>query len=212
MPRPKRRHPAASRDPETFITRERRDYMDTILGLLAIAVIGWYFLAKKNPEKFASFLRPPYGKKRGVLCLVALLVIGAVGATLDPPPASTASQKVQQASDKAEKEANPEKASDHHKLAVQQIADGTGVDEARAAGILDIFHKVGIRDSSFDEVHSYENGKHDTPDEKVFVIETTPVKSFLYLDPNNQVLEVRANAKNLYKNGRALMTYDNSFK
>ena len=62
MPRPKRRHPAASRDTETFITRERRDYMDTILGLLAIAVIGWYFLAKKNPEKFASFLRPPYGK------------------------------------------------------------------------------------------------------------------------------------------------------
>jgi hypothetical protein len=118
---------------------------------------------------------------------------------------------VQQASDKAEKEANPEKASDHHKLAVQQIAEGTGVDDARAAGILDIFHKVGIQDHLFDGVHSYENGKHDTTDEKVFVIETTPVKSFLYLDQNNQVLEVRANAKNLYKNGRVVMTYEKSF-
>lgn len=186
--------------------------MQAAVGLVIICIIAWYILAKKNPEKFAPFLAPPYGKKRGLLCLAAVFVIGAVGATIDPPPAPTASQKVQQASDKAEKEANPEKASDHHKLAVQQIAEGTGVDEARAAGILDIFHKVGIRDSSFDEVHSYENGKHDTADEKVFVIETTPVKSFLYLDPNNQVLEVRANAKNLYKNGRALMTYDNSFK
>lgn len=186
--------------------------MQAAVGLLIICIIAWYILAKKNPEKFAPFLASPYGKKRGLLCLAAVFVIGAVGAAIDPPPAPTASQKVQQASDKAEKEANPEKASDHHKLAVQQIAEGTGVDEARAAGILDIFHKVGIRDSSFDEVHSYEKGKHDTPDEKVFVIETTPVKSFLYLDPNNQVLEVRANAKNLYKNGRALMTYDNSFK
>ena len=185
--------------------------MDTILGLLAIAVIGWYLLAKKNPEKFASFLRPPYGKKRGVLCLVALLVIGGVGSTLHQPPAPSAAQKAQQADDAAQKSANPEKSSDHHKLAVQQIADGTGVDEARAEGILTILHKVGIRDYDFNNVHSYENGKHDIDNEKVFVIETIPAKTFLYLDNNNQVLEVRANAKNLYKNGKALLLYDNSF-
>lgn len=61
--------------------------MQAAVGLLIICIIAWYILAKKNPGKFAPFLAPPYGKKRGLLCLAALFVIGAVGATIDPPPA-----------------------------------------------------------------------------------------------------------------------------
>lgn len=120
------------------------------------------------------------------------------------PPAPSATQKAQQADEAAQKSANPEKSSDHHKLAVQQISDGTGVDEARAESILTILHKVSIRDHDFDSVHRYENGKHDIDNEKVFVIETIPAKTFLYLDNNDQVLEV-------HKNGKALLLYDNSF-
>lgn len=57
--------------------------MQAAVGLLIICIIAWYILAKKDPEKFAPFLAPPYGKKRGLLCLAAVFIIGAVGATID---------------------------------------------------------------------------------------------------------------------------------
>lgn len=133
--------------------------MDTILGLLAIAVIGGYLLAKKEPGKIRLLPTPADNEKRGLRYLVALFIIGGVGSTLHQPPAPSATQKAQQADEAAQKSANPEKSSDHHKLAVQQISDGTGVDEARAESILTILHKVSIRDHDFDSVHRYENGK-----------------------------------------------------
>lgn len=169
--------------------------MTTFLSILLIIAVVWYFLSKRNPQRFAPFLSAPYGKKRGLICIAAIFAIGFVGSIVNPQLQAPAQKETVQ-----QKDDSP----------TGRIKSGTAVDDAHAAKILDAVHAVGIKDYDFRSVQSYESGKHDTDTEKVYVLDT-PAKTFLYLDHDGNVLEIRANAKNLYKNGRAVMQYNDSF-
>jgi Na+-transporting methylmalonyl-CoA/oxaloacetate decarboxylase gamma subunit len=182
-----------------------------IVTFLIVFAFGWYFLSKKDPIKYAPFLNQPYKKKREIVLIVFMILIGSVINTLDTPTPKPAAQKVQEASDKATKESNPQKSSDAYKTATNKIKSAVGIDDARAHGILDTFSKVGIKENDINTITSYEDGKHDTDDEKVYLINTGMGKVFLYLDSNNQIISIRANAKNLYKNGKIINSYINSF-
>lgn len=74
-----------------------------ILGIVEILIIIWYILAKKNPQKYAPFLKAPYGKKRGLIFLVAFII----GMAINPQPASPASQQTQQTQQSTEMASKP---------------------------------------------------------------------------------------------------------
>ena len=64
-----------------------------VFGIIEIIIIGWYILAKKNPQKYAQFLKSPYKKKRGLICLCALFLCGFINIIVNPvPPTTPASQ------------------------------------------------------------------------------------------------------------------------
>ena len=71
---------------------------------------------------------------------------------------------------------------------------------------------VRITPYEISNISSYENGKHDLENEKVYLIETSEGRVFLYLDGNGNIISLRANAKNLYKNNRVIQTFEQSFK
>ncbi len=76
-----------------------------VFGIIEIIIIGWYILAKKNPQKYAPFLKSPYKKKRGLICLCALFLCGFINIIVNPvPPTTPASQKqeTQQSSHKSD--------------------------------------------------------------------------------------------------------------
>jgi uncharacterized membrane protein YwzB len=79
--------------------------MKIILDILILLAIAWYFMAKSNPEKFAPFITKPYGKKRGVILIIFLIVLGGVSSMLQQQPMN-ANERAQQASDTASKEAS----------------------------------------------------------------------------------------------------------
>ena len=79
-----------------------------VIGLVEIAVIIWYILAKKNPQKYAPFLRAPYGKKRGLICLGVLFICGLIGMAAAPPAPSSAPAQQQEASPPEKQDAAPE--------------------------------------------------------------------------------------------------------
>ncbi len=187
--------------------------IEILLPVLLVIIIAWYVGAKRNPEKFAPFLAPPYGKKRGIICIVLLLALGLINTATYQPETKSAAETVQQAAEKAEKAANPDKATDNHKAAIAAITKGTKADTASAEAILTALQKVGIRDYDITSVTSYDGGKHDSNTEKVFIAGRSTTNVFLYLEPGtNKVIAIRANGKDLYKDGKPLMTYDNSFK
>ena len=78
-----------------------------ILGIVEILIIIWYILAKKNPQKYAPFLKAPYGKKRGLIFLVAFIICGFIGMAINPQPASPASQQTQQTQQSTEMASKP---------------------------------------------------------------------------------------------------------
>ncbi|MEE0721526.1 MAG: hypothetical protein U0M19_02745 [Caecibacter sp.] len=141
--------------------------------------------------------------------VLAVIVLGAIGNAISPTPSTTKSKQPQQQEEQAKPQ--PKKIKTYDDV-IQKLQDVTHITSDQAKAVTDVMQSVRITPYEISNISSYENGKHDLENEKVYLIETSEGRVFLYLDGNGNIISLRANAKNLYKNNRVIQTFEQSFK
>jgi hypothetical protein len=156
-----------------------------VAGILGWAAIIWYILARKNPKKFAPFLKAPYGNKRGYIFIVLFLVTGFIGMAIGPAPntISTTQHDTQHIQKKSPIQ---------NELIASPEEEGS---------ILSTLNSVGINSVKSLNVDANLVIPDDQTIKGYYLIDDSNRKIVIYFTPEKTVYRIVFNGSVLYENG-----------
>lgn len=156
-------------------------------GILTLAVIVWYIMARKNPKKYAPFLKEPYGKKRGYIFIVLFFLTGFIGMAINPPPISNNTSTKTQSQTQEQSIAS-------------MLESSLNIDSQKSYSIQNILTSVGIE--SLKSISYDSNLVLPGKDVKGYkAVDKKGNHISIYLNNNNLVERIGFMGSSLYENG-----------